>query len=56
MDAFDHAHVVQRNVQVVVHRLAKLAAFVAGQAKRDQSVAVGPIDGGSAHSGCCPNR
>src|SRR5262245_4736731 len=45
VDAFDHAHVVEFDVQAMLLHLLELAAVVAGEAEGDQAVAIGPIDG-----------
>ena len=44
MDAFDHSHVVQRDMNTVLLHFEKLAAGIAGQAKRLNLVPIGPID------------
>jgi hypothetical protein len=44
MKAFDHAHVVQRQVESVLLDLLQSPAVVAGQSKGLHPVAVGPID------------
>jgi len=44
VDALDHAHVVELDMQAVLLHFFELATVVAGQAERDEAVAVGPID------------
>src|SRR6188474_1222314 len=46
VDAFDHAHVVERDVQTVLLHLLQFAAVVSAEAEGGEAVAVRPIDGG----------
>ncbi len=58
VDALDHAHIVERDVQAVAGQLAELAAVEPGQAERDQFVPINRVASRSrsARWGCCPIR
>ena len=45
MEALDHPHVVEGDVQPLLLQIFKLASVVACQAKRDQAMAISPVDG-----------
>lgn len=45
MDAFDHSHVVQRDMNTILLHFEKFPTGVASQAERFDLVPIGPVDG-----------